>query len=339
MLIALAAAVLAGAGLVLQQRAAEQVPRALFLRLRLFAELIRRPRWLAGIAVMAAGQLLSVWVLGHLVLSVAEPLLASSLIFALLLAAPLSGQALRAMELGGALVLGLGVTALSLARSVNSQGVRFGSFAYWPTAAGIAVAAWLLVMAGRRRSGQQRATLTGCAAGLVFGIADALTRRTVQIADAHSFAAVLTSWPGYCLVAASLIGLWLMESSFNAAPLHASLPAITAAEPIAGIALGIVVFGDVVRVSPGMITLQAAGLAATVAGVIMMARAPALSSLRPAHLIHAHRAASRTATASLTARALAAPLATEPESPAGQPAAAVATDRTGQIPANIESAA
>lgn len=48
---------------------------------------------------MAAGQLLSVWVLGHLVLSVAEPLLASSLIFALLLAAPLSGQALRATEL------------------------------------------------------------------------------------------------------------------------------------------------------------------------------------------------------------------------------------------------
>jgi hypothetical protein len=68
-LIALAAAVLAGAGLVLQQRAAEQAPqapKALFLRLRLFADLIRRPRWLAGIAVMAAGQLLSVWVLGHL---------------------------------------------------------------------------------------------------------------------------------------------------------------------------------------------------------------------------------------------------------------------------------
>ena len=107
---------------------------------------------------MAAGQLLSVWVLGHLVLSVAEPLLASSLIFALLLAAPLSGQALRATELAGALVLGLGVTALSLARSVNGRGARFGSFAYWPTAAGIAVAAWLLVMpvGGARASNGRR---------------------------------------------------------------------------------------------------------------------------------------------------------------------------------------
>src|SRR5215469_9156871 len=76
-LIALAAALLAGAGLVLQQRAAEQAPKAHFLRLRLFADLARRPRWLAGIAVMGVGQLLSIWALGHLELSVAEPLMAS----------------------------------------------------------------------------------------------------------------------------------------------------------------------------------------------------------------------------------------------------------------------
>jgi drug/metabolite transporter (DMT)-like permease len=294
-LIAVAAALLSGVGLVLQQHAAEQAPQAYFLRLRLIADLVRRPRWLAGIAVMGAGQLLSVWVLGHLVLSVAEPLLASSLIFALILAVPLSGQALRKTELAGALLLSMGVAALSVARTVSSQGARFGSFAYWPAAAGIAAIAWLLVMAGRRRRGQQRATLTGCAAGLVFGISDALTRRTVQIADAHSLIAILTSWPAYSLAAASLIGLWLMESSFNAAPLHASLPAITAAEPVAGIALGVVVFGDVVRVSPAMIALQAAGLAAMFTGVILVARAPALSSLQPARVIRAHRAARPTA--------------------------------------------
>ena len=119
------------------------------MRLRLFADLARRPRWLAGIAVMGAGQLLSVWALGHLELSVAEPLLASSLTFASLLAAPLSSQPLRAAELMGALVLGLGVTALSVARTVSNQGERFGSSAYWPTAAGIGALAWLLVMVGR----------------------------------------------------------------------------------------------------------------------------------------------------------------------------------------------
>jgi hypothetical protein len=133
---------------------------------------------------------------------------------------------------------------------------------------------------GRRRSADQRALLTGISAGLVFGIADALTRRTVQLLDTGHLGAVLTSWPGYSLVAVSLVGLWLMESAFNAAPLHISLPGITAAEPVSGIVLGIVVFRDSVQVSPGTLALQAAGLAALLVGVVMVARSPALTRLR-----------------------------------------------------------
>lgn len=72
-----------------------------------------------------------------------------------------------------------------------------------------------------------------------------------------------------------------MEWAFNAAPLHASLPAISAAEPAAGILLGILVFGDAIRTFPAMIAVQAAGLAALVLGVVLVARAPALSVVRP----------------------------------------------------------
>jgi drug/metabolite transporter (DMT)-like permease len=287
--ITLIAAVLAGAGFVLQQHAAEQAPKAYFLRLRLFTTLLHRRRWLAGVAVMAAGQLLSAWAIGHLTLSLAEPLLTSSLIFALALAVPLSGQRLQAAEVFGAVLLSAGVAALSVARSAGNPSESFGSFAAWPAAAGIAVVAAGFLLAGLRRSGQQRATLTGAAAGLVFGISDALTRRAVELLDNHSVLVLLTSWPGYTLAVASLAGLWLMESAFNAAPLHASLPAITAAEPIAGMLLGVVVFGDVIHVSPGMLALQGAGLAAMVLGVILVARAPVLSRLgRPPSLLRPH---------------------------------------------------
>jgi len=277
--ITLVAALLAGAGFVLQQHAAEQAPKSYFLRLRLITTLLHRPRWIIGVAVMAAGQLLSAWAIGHVALALAEPLLTSSLIFALALAVPLSGQRLRAAELAGAVLLGGGVAALSVARTGGAPAESFGSFAAWPAAAGIAAVAGGFLLAGMCRRGQQRATLTGVAAGLVFGIADGLTRRTVEIMDVHPVIAVLTDWPLYCLVVASLAGFWLMESSFNAAPLHASLPAITAAEPVAGILLGIVVFGDVVHLSPGMLALQAAGIVALVAGVILVARAPVLSRL------------------------------------------------------------
>ena len=93
--ITLVAAMLTGSGFVLQQHAAEQVPDAEFLHPGLIARLVRNRRWLTGVAVMAVGYLLQAWTLGHLTLSVTEPLLTTNLIFALLLAVPLSGQALR----------------------------------------------------------------------------------------------------------------------------------------------------------------------------------------------------------------------------------------------------
>jgi hypothetical protein len=51
---------------------------------------------------------------------------------------------------------------------------------------------------------------------------------------------------------------------------------------VVGIILGVLVFGDVIRVSPGTLALQAAGLVALVSGVILVARAPVLSGLRRA---------------------------------------------------------
>jgi drug/metabolite transporter (DMT)-like permease len=283
--ITLVAAMLLGVGWVLQQYAAEQAPSAYFLRLRLIVDLLHRPRWLLGLGVMISGQLLSAWSVGHLDLTLYEPLLASSLIFALALAVPLSHQRLKAAEMLGAVILAGGVAALSLSRSPGTPSASFGSFSDWPAAAGIAVVAYCFIHAGHLRCGQARATLTGIGTGLVMGISDALTRRSVQILDAHSFTGLLTSWPPYCLLAAALIGMWLMQNSFNAAPLHASLPGITAAEPVAGILLGVVVFGDRINISPGLLALQAAGIAALVVGVVMVARSPRLGQLRPSSVI------------------------------------------------------
>jgi hypothetical protein len=142
---------------------------------------------------------------------------------------------------------------------------------------------------GRRHSGVLRAALTGTASGLVFGIADALTRTSVQILDGRNPAHLLLTWPGYATVATTLVGLWLMQNAFNAAPLHASLPAVTAAEPAAGIVLGVVVFGDVVHVSTWLLALQAASIAAIVGGVILVARAPVFRDLRLRQLPHVAR--------------------------------------------------
>ena len=276
----LLAALLVGTGFVLQQNAAQPEPDSRFLSLRLILDLFHKPRWLIGIGCMVAGQVLAAWSIGNLPLAFVEPLLTTNLVFALLVAVPITKARLHFWEITGAVVLCTGVALLSVSRSAKPIGLSFGSFSHWPAAAAIAFIAFVCVQVGRRRAGRARAMLTGAAAGLIFGIQDALTRQTLQGLHRFGFPGLFIHWAPYALVGAGALGIWLMQSAFSSGPLNVSLPAISAGEPVVGILLGVVVFGDRVQDTPGELAIYTGGLAALVAGVIMVSRAPALSQLR-----------------------------------------------------------
>jgi hypothetical protein len=310
----LLAALLIGVGFVLQQIAAEREPDSRFLSLRLMTDLLRTPVWLAGIAAMVGGQVLAAWSIGHLTLSVVEPLLTTNLIWALILAVPLARRAqarearaqaraaraaraepdgagwatgvakrrpaVRVWEVAGAVVLCAGVGLLSAEQSTKPIGLSFGSFSHWPAAAAIAFIAFLCVQSGRRRQGRARVLLTGIAGGLVYGIQDALTRQTLEALQSGGISGMLQTWAPYALVGAGAIGIWLVQSAFNTGPLQLSLPAISAGEPVVGTLLGIIVFGDRIQIAPLQLGLKAGGILALVVGVVLVARAPALSHLR-----------------------------------------------------------
>src|SRR5690348_15825181 len=157
----LVAAVLLGIGFVLQQCVAQQEPESLFLSPRILTDLLRKPRWLIGIGCMVAGQLLAAYSIGHAALTLVEPLLTTYLLFALLLAVPMSKQAMRWTEVAGALLLCAGVALLSLSRSTKPIGLSFGSFSHWYAAAIIAGVAYVAVLAAVARRGPARATLIG----------------------------------------------------------------------------------------------------------------------------------------------------------------------------------
>jgi drug/metabolite transporter (DMT)-like permease len=276
----LLAALLIGTGFVLQQNAAQREPDSRFLSLRLILDLFHQRRWLLGIGCMVAGQGLAAWSIGNLPLAFVEPLLTTNLVFALLVAVPIAKASLRFWEIAGAFVLCAGVALLSVSRSAKPIGLSFGSFSHWPAAGAIAFIAFVCVQAGRHRPGRARAMLTGIGAGLVFGIQDALTRQTLQALHYHGINGMLSTWAPYALVGAGATGIWLMQSAFNSGPLNVSLPAISAGEPVVGILLGVLVFGDRIQDTPGELAIYAGGLAALVTGVIMVSRAPALSQLR-----------------------------------------------------------
>lgn len=278
----LAAAVLLGLGFVLQQRAAREAPPADSLSFRLFADLIGKPVWLAGIVAMVSGQVLGALALGggDGNVSLVEPLLTTNLLFALVLARLLSAQQLAWREWGGALLLIAGVAAFIVAAQPGSGIGLIDQLRNWIFVGVIAVIVGATVSLARRTAGVARASFLATGAGLLFGMQDGFTRRAMLVLAGGPLG-LLESWLPYAVLAVAVVGLLLAQSAFEAAPLRASLPAITAAEPLVGIAYGISVFGERVRTAPVWLALEAAGLIAMIVGVVLLTRSPMLAPHRP----------------------------------------------------------
>jgi hypothetical protein len=69
-----------------------------------------------------------------------------------------------------------------------------------------------------------------------------------------------------------------VQSAFETAELRMSLPALTAAQPLAGIVCGVGFLGDRLHTDVGALAWEAAGLAAIVVGILLLGLHPAMPS-------------------------------------------------------------
>jgi drug/metabolite transporter (DMT)-like permease len=272
----LAAAFLA-VGFVVQQHAAAEAPIEHVLSPRILLDLMRRPLWLAGIAAMVVGQLLGGLALRYGDLTVVEPLLATNILFALPLAARWSHERVTWREYVGAVVLATGLSGFLFAASPHGDGNLQVGWLQWAIAIGaiVGVAAAFTVV-GKRLGNAPEATMLAAGGGCLYGLQDALTRKTLNITSVPT---LFTSWALWLLVAVAATGIFLAQSAFRTAPLHASLPALTIAEPLTGIAFGAGVYGEAVRLTGWPLPVEAVSLALMVAGVLMVARSPVVVSI------------------------------------------------------------
>ena len=270
-----------GLGFVLQQQAAQRAPKSDILHWRLLLDLVRMPEWLFGTAFTTSGLVLSAFALRSGDVSLVEPLLATNLLFAMALSRVITGQSLGRSGWGGVLLLGLGVTAFIVAGRPHGGGPEAGPLRHWLVFGIVAGVALLLVSAAKRMPLFEEATLLALAAGLLYGLQDALTRVTTQQVDKGGIGLALVSWQLSVVVGIGVVGLLLVQSAFEAAPLKMSLPALTAAQPLAGIVCAVGFLGDQVRVTPGALALEVAGLLAVVAGVLVIGRHPAMPGHSP----------------------------------------------------------
>ncbi|MFF9818872.1 DMT family transporter [Streptomyces sp. NPDC014006] len=276
LVLAVSAACCVGFGFVLQQSAAQRAPLGDFLSPRLLLDLLRVPSWLGGLALMVAGMVLGAIALGRGEVSLVEPLLATNLLFALALSRHRTRQSLGRQGWAGLTLLAGGVSAFILAGEPRGGSAVTDPVRHWVIIGAMTGSALLLTTCAKRSRLNWGPVLLALAAGLLYGVQDALTRVSGQRFSDGGLAELLTGWQPYGVLVLGITGLVLVQSAFETAPLRKSLPALTAAQPLAGIACGVGFLGDRLHTDTGALAWEAAGLAAIVAGIVLLGRHPCL---------------------------------------------------------------
>ncbi len=214
---------------------------------------LKHPLWLSGILVDALGLGLQVIALHLGALALVQPLLVTSLVFALLVRQG-SVRRFSRPELLWAVVLtccliGFLILSGSISSTTHSADIDRLPAAI-AAAVGLLTAGLCLALARGQVPPAGRAALIGTAVGAIYAATAALIKATTNVLAAHGPVAVLTAWQLYATVVLGGIGLFLTQLAFQAGPLAASLPAIATVNPLLSVAIGVLVYDEQVHRGP-----------------------------------------------------------------------------------------
>ncbi len=267
---ALLAAFCFALGSVVQQGVARQSGTGI-LRFRLLLGLIRQPRWAIGVALAAGSFAVQGVALAFGPLTLVQPLAATDVLFALPLIAHRNRRRLTRQDTAGALLVTAGIVVF-LTVSPPASGVSTPNLTAWlPTIIAVAVVTGGSAVAAVRVGGYARVIWLAAASGCLYGLLDALTKGSVDLAAARGLG-VLTTWQPYALAATALVGTLFGQSAFRAGPLSLSLPVIDTVEPVTAVVIGATVFGERLASSPTLQAVQLAGGLVAIIGIFVMSR-------------------------------------------------------------------
>lgn len=274
--LAVVAAGVNAASNVLQRMANRREPPQLQMSLRLVADLVRRPVWLAGFAAVVLSFLLMASALGFGQLAVIQPIIILELPLTLIAGARIFGSRLGRREWVAAGVMTLGLAGLIVFLSPRGGQPSVG-WVTWTVGIGgslLLVAGLVLLARLVVSSDGTRAAVLGAATGITFGLTAALMKgMTEQFSG--GLGSIFVAWQTYAMAVSGLLGMYLLQTALHAGRLIAAQPGITLLDPFTAIVWGIVGFGEQVR---GGIFLVLAVVSAGVlaAGALALSRSPLL---------------------------------------------------------------
>jgi drug/metabolite transporter (DMT)-like permease len=279
--VGLVAATLFGAASVLEERSSKQVPQRAALSPRLLVDLVRRPLFLASIGVNVAGCALQIAALHFGSLTLVQPLLVLSLLFAVVIASVvIQRRPPDAVLMAGVACCAVGIAGfLAVARPHGGTGTASPAAAL-PLAAGLAAVLAGCLAAARWGPVALRPLWLALGCGADFGV-NALLLKIVPTTLSAGFADPMQQWPLYLIVVVTPVGFLLNQNAFQAGTLIApALAVITTADPLVSMATGAAFLHEQIATAPLELATEGLALTATIGGVIILAqRAPQVAHM------------------------------------------------------------
>jgi len=268
-LLALLAACAFALGNVLQQKGTLEAP-ADADDPRFFAQILRRPVWLAGMSAQAGGWVLQAAALDRGSLVQVQSLTTMSLVIALPLGARITDQQISRRVMLGAVAMVAGIVLFLTAGSPAGSTSQPGAAAWWSAGIVSVLAVGVLGTLGRQRSGAARALLYGSAAGVGFGLQAAVTKVFVTLVG-KGIGTILTSWTIYVLIGSAAVGFVLQQSALKTGVLAPAMASSNSVTLFVSVLLGITVFGETLAHGDGRLVPAVIGLSIAVVGIALLA--------------------------------------------------------------------
>src|SRR5215472_17797774 len=268
---ALAAAFSNAVNLLTQHKASISAPKKeRGWRLPLY--LIRHPLWLLGGAAAVGSFVFQALALHNGPMSVVQPVLVTELIFVLILRWVWIHQdvARAAWAAASAVCVAL---AVFLAVAEPSGGHPSPTARAW-VSAGLAFGGAIAVLTALGRAGSpvRRAAVLAAAAGLTWALEATFLKTATQTLAAAGLGGMLTNWPVYALVGATITGTLLQQAALHLGPLSVSQPILIITDPVASIILSVWLFGEHFTNSPAKIAIAVLAFAVMAAAVTVLSR-------------------------------------------------------------------
>lgn len=234
---------------------------------------LKLPFWWAGAAAIVSGAVFQVLALDSGSLTVVQPLLASELLFTLLLGAVVFRERPRWATWRAFVMLAVGLAAFLIAAAPKEGSAEPSGWRWFVVGGGVALCIAGSILVARRLAGALRSATLGIATAMGFATTAAFIKEMTR-EFSNGAAAVLTSWPIYAAAAAGLASMLLLQWTLRAGTLTASQPALTLGDALISVALGGLLFEEQVALGWRLLP-QALAVALIAAGVIGLSRTSA----------------------------------------------------------------